>query len=77
MANLDIGNFLGVKDKRAGTGTTTVPFATPTNYDDIASLRARLTVINGTTYTSANLDKMTKNDMIYAVRLNDDVAGMI
>ena len=35
----------------------------------IGSLRARLQQSNGTTYSNAELDKMTENDMIYALRL--------
>src|SRR5580765_3437927 len=35
----------------------------------IDRLRARLQGINATTYSNAELDKMTENDMIYALRL--------
>jgi hypothetical protein len=37
----------------------------------VGQLRARLTAINATTYSSAELDKMTVNDMLYAIRVND------
>jgi hypothetical protein len=35
----------------------------------IDRLRTRLNAISATTYSSAELDKMTENDMIYALRL--------
>jgi hypothetical protein len=76
MANLDTANFVRVTDKRAGTGFTSTPFATKANYTDIADMRARLTAISGTIYTAARLDQMTQNDMVYAIRLNDDAAGI-
>ena len=37
----------------------------------IEAIRARLTAIDGTLYSAANLDKLTYNDMIYALRVND------
>lgn len=39
--------------------------------DTIASMRARLIVINATYYTTARLNQMTFNDLMYAVRRND------
>lgn len=46
--------------------------ATPANYASITALRTRLNAISATSYSSARLDTMTVNDMIYAVRRNDD-----
>lgn len=40
---------------------------------DIQSMRDRLTAINGTYYTAARLNNMTYNDMVYAIRLADDL----
>jgi hypothetical protein len=40
-------------------------------FGSIDAMRARLKVIASTTYTDAELDKMTMNDMVYAIRLND------
>lgn len=37
----------------------------------IDEMRARLTAISGTTYSAAELDKMTYNDLVYALRVND------
>lgn len=42
----------------------------------IARLRSRLTALNATTYSSAELDKMTENDMLYAVRINESPASI-
>lgn len=77
MANLDVGNRQRVVDKRAGRGTTASPLtATDTNARDVTAMRARLTAISGTTYTAARLNTMTKNDMLYALRMSDDLAGV-
>jgi hypothetical protein len=46
--------------------------ATPLNYTSISALRTRLAAINGALYTSAMLDIMSVNDMVYALRMNDD-----
>lgn len=37
----------------------------------ISSMRARLNAIDATAYSSANLNTMTRNDMLYALRLHD------
>jgi hypothetical protein len=77
-----IGNNVGVTDKRQVTGEFgPVPanadsLATNLNYADEAALDARLTAISGTTYTTAVLRQMTQNDKIFAVRSNDDAAGI-
>lgn len=46
--------------------------ATPANYASVSALRSRLQAISSTTYTNQVLNTMTVNDMVYAVRLNDD-----
>ena len=76
MANLDIKNLLKVVDKRRGRGTTVDPIADIHKYDDVTSLRAALTAVSATTYSPSRLDKMSINDMTYAVRLNNDLAGI-
>lgn len=45
------------------------------DYQDHESLDERLNAISGTTYSQAQLDKMTVNDKIYALRLNDDATA--
>ena len=77
MANSDLGNtVIDVVDKRKVQGVSTSPIATPANYASVSALRTRLAAINGAYFTSAMLDTMTKNDMIYALRVNDDAAGI-
>lgn len=76
MANVDLGTDKDVTDKRKTAGSLTQPLATPANYADVAALRTRLNAISSTTYSADRLNAMTKNDMIYAVRLNDDAAGI-
>jgi hypothetical protein len=80
VANADLTNNMGVPERRESTNTqarsSTSPLGTPLNYADITKLRTRLAAINGARYTSANLDVMTKNDMIYAIRVSDDAAGI-
>lgn len=50
----------------AQTGYTNVDSLT------IAQLRRRLKTIDANAYSDENLDTMTYNDLVYAVRLNDD-----
>ena len=77
MANFDIGNRQKVVDKRAGRGTTASPLTTTdTNARDITAMRARLAAIDATTFTAARRNTMTENDMLYAIRMSDDLAGV-
>lgn len=76
MANLDVGNRQRVVDKRQGRGATVNPVTSDANMKDITAMRARLTAINATTFTAARLNTMTENDMLYAIRMNDDAAGI-
>jgi hypothetical protein len=72
-------NILGVIDKRDVQGSNANPYSATTvggNVRDIAAARARLTAISAATYPAATLDKMTFNDMIYAIRINDEAAGL-
>jgi hypothetical protein len=76
MANLETENPLGIVDKRRGRGVTGTGLTTPANALDVNALRTRLLAVSATAYSTANLDKMTKNDMIYALRLADESAGV-
>lgn len=77
MASSSVDNPLGVVDKRFRRGgTNPMTSATVTNTWDISSMRARLKVISPATYTDAYLDKMTANDMVYAIRKADEAAGI-
>jgi hypothetical protein len=76
MALSENENPLGFVDKRKVQGDGNTRTATEANYVDVTALRARLTAISAGTYTAAVLNTMTKNDMVYAVRLNDDLTGV-
>ena len=80
MAHTKIGNNLGVvavskstsADVPSNTGhpsdlQETFNEAT-TNYSSISNMRARLTALG---YTADTLNKMTENDMIFAIRSAD------
>lgn len=45
-------------------------------FGSIDSMRTRLTAISATTYSAAQLDLMTMNDMIYAIRVNDQLGSI-
>lgn len=77
MANKQVGSTSGVVNKqRTGTGANHVSggslVASPVNYASIADLRAALTSFNAGYYTATMLDRMTMNDMVYAVRNHND-----
>lgn len=78
MADVEIENVYGVIDVRRTAAQTQLPgtLGSSTNYDDVGSLRARLTAVNAGYYTTARLNGMTKNDMVYALRLSDDPTGV-
>lgn len=79
MADLDINNEFGMVDKRIGRGNTATTniLAEVANMDSIADIKARLTAINGTSYTAARMATMTKNDLLYALRVaSADAAGI-
>jgi hypothetical protein len=78
MAQNETENPLGFNDKRRGTraGQATSVVSNVTNLADVAALRARLTAAAAASYPASRLDKMTKNDMVYAVRLIDEAAGL-
>lgn len=79
MANLQLGSVIGVNANALkninggdddGAGFTDADMAT------IDAMRARLTAISGVSYSAARLDAMTTNDMIYALRVHDNLAGV-
>ena len=72
----DASGTLGFVDKRRTATTTDTAVGTPANYASVASLRTRLAAINGAYFTTTMLDRMSKNDMVYALRLADDSAGV-
>ncbi len=86
MADTERENPLGFIDKRrnpkgadAGNVNGHPVAAGSVDISDLASvagLRARLGVINPTYYTATRLNSLTKNDMVYAVRVAADAAGI-
>lgn len=75
MAVAEVEFPLGFVDKRRVQGGTTSGLGTPANYLSESSIRTRLLAIGGV-FTAAYCDSLTKNDMVYALRLNDDAAGI-
>lgn len=77
MADSQIGSVdLALTFRNETQGTNAALVATPANYASVSALKARLTAINSTSYTTARMNQMTVNDLIYAVRLNDDPASI-
>lgn len=77
MADAQIGSIDTAFTYRNETqGTSAALLATPANYVSVTAMKARLTAISSTSYTTARLNSMSINDMMYAIRLNDD-AGTI
>ena len=80
MANHDVSPNInqGVVDRRRAVPGANAAgnFSADTDFNSIATMRARLTAINAGNYTAAKLDAMTKNDMAYAIRLNDELASI-
>lgn len=46
------------------------------NYVSVTAMRTRLAAANGAYYTSARLDQLTVNDMIFALRNIDDATSI-
>lgn len=76
MAEIDAENTLGFVDKRRGRGVNGAQVTSPANFSSVSDLRAALTAANGTYFTSARLNSMTKNDMVYALRLASESGGI-
>ena len=66
-----------VVDKRNVYNSGASPISTNgyNNARDNNTLDARLTAINGTYYTAARLQEMTRNDKIFHLRAADDPLG--
>lgn len=61
-------NFVNSLRAVADMGGSDSDLTTPVNYTSITALRAALTAANGAYYTSARLDLLTVNDMVFALR---------
>ncbi len=77
MADLDVDSTFGFVDKRVARGVSGATVLTESNnFDNINDMRPRLAAINGTYYTAARLNVMTRNDMVYALRREGDPTGI-
>ena len=79
MADAQTRDRLAFVDKRFSFAANTNAFSTgfmTGNGADIAKAKARLTAISAGTYTAAVLNQMTFNDMVFAIRINDEAAGL-
>lgn len=76
MANASIFSppKVNITAANRAVAANTSNFATPANYGSVAAMRTRLAAANGTYYTSARLDSLTVNDMVWALRSIDDPA---
>ena len=76
MADSQMGfPFLGFPNSLravAGSLGTSSGLNTSANYISVSALRGALNAANGTYYTTAKLDQMTVNDMIFALRNMQD-----
>lgn len=73
IGGLEATNISARNRSVAGSvAVTSAMYGVPANYASIAALDTRLTAISATIYSQAQLDKMTDNDKVYALRLNDD-----
>lgn len=64
--------FINCVKANATQGGSGSNLANASNYVSITAMRSRLTTINAAYYTTTRLDKMTVNDMVYAIRVADD-----
>jgi len=76
MANTMLGNVEGLSwiNKRRAIASPggNQNVADVRSYGDITGLRNYLQTFNAAYYTNALLDRLTVNDMIYAVRIHQD-----
>lgn len=83
MADQQLGHPLGFASVSIGNGTTNRSNLNGStgaadagfdgdNYDTIAAMKTRLAAIDGTFYSTATLNKLSYNDMVYAIRTADD-----
>ncbi len=88
MADQRVGNRIGVAAANPGGGTNrsningvgnNLPSGEheDTDYVTITTLKSRLSTIDSGFYTTAMLNRMTYNDMLYAVRLNDTPRSIV
>lgn len=71
-AQTDTPKIDGIAAANRGAGAAGSNFATPLNYTSVTALRTALAAANGAYYTSARLDSLTVNDMVWALRSIQD-----
>lgn len=78
MADLDINDPLGFVDKRRGRGLSgATQVAEVANLSSISAMKARLAALAPSSYTTARMNSMTENDLVYALRqASADSAGI-
>lgn len=78
MAQHDLDASFGTVDKRRAVraGNSANNYTTDANFADINAMRTRLAAAAPASYTTARLEQMTKNDMLFALRQLDE-AGSI
>jgi hypothetical protein len=78
MANVQMGsvntNFPNCKEADPANIDGDADVGTPANYSSITAMRTRLAAISPAYYTTARLDAMGVNDMVFALRNCDDAA---
>ena len=76
MANIQLGNidnnFTNCQEANPANIDGDGDVGTPVNYSTLTAIRTRLAAISSTYYTTARLDSLTINDMVYALRCHDD-----
>ena len=68
----DTVTFTPALASATASGDTLRQVGNVTGFSSNDALDARLNEIDSTLYSQANLDKMTQNDKVYALRVNDD-----
>ena len=71
-------NMQWVNSRKAidGMGGTASNLNNISNYVSVTAMRTRLAAVNAGYYTSARLDALTVNDMIFALRNVDDATSI-
>lgn len=74
MADRQIGNHAGLPIRTANQngGATASQGFKDADLLDVDAMRTRLAAIDGATYTTARLNQMSFNDMVYAIRVADN-----
>ncbi len=76
LARADLDQTYGFTDIRLARGIAEPGLSSETNYTTETNMDTRLAAISAGYYTAARLAQMTRNDKVYAIRLNDDSAGL-